>query len=140
MSYEPPRVAWSLPNGSMVTGMRAQRAGYAIRWLREFAPPDVKFSVQRSLPAAAGHLTDGQRVFLGRLAEALHPGVSGEEIHALVYEVAKKVGLERTTAAFEAIYIAFLGQPKGPRAGWFLAFLERDFVLSRLREAGRAAA
>ena len=46
----------------------------------------------------------------------------------------------RTTAAFEAIYIAFLGQPKGPRAGWFLAFLERDFVLSRLREAGRAAA
>ena len=82
----------------------------------------------------------GQRAFLARLAEALRPGLSGEEIHALVYEIAKSVGLEKTTAAFEAIYVAFLGQPKGPRAGWFLAFLERDFVLSRLREAGRVAA
>jgi len=66
--------------------------------------------------------------------------MSGEEIHALIYEVAKEVGMEKTTAAFEAIYLAFLAQPKGPRAGWFLAFLERDFVLARLREAGRAAA
>jgi len=127
---------YSVPDPAAVK----ERAGYAIRWLREFAPPEVKFSVQRSLPAAAATLSDGQRVFLTRLAEELRPGLSGEEIHALIYEVAKKAGLEKTTAAFEAIYIAFLGQPKGPRAGWFLAFLERDFVLSRLREAGRVAA
>jgi lysyl-tRNA synthetase class 1 len=117
-----------------------ERAGYAIRWLREFAPEDVKYSVERTLPPAARSLDAAQRAFLSRLSEALRPGLSGEEIHALVYEVAKEVGMQKTTAAFEAIYLAFLGRPKGPRAGWFLAFLERDLVLARLREAGRAAA
>ncbi len=117
-----------------------ERAGYAIRWLREFAPEEVKFSVQRMLPPAARALDAGQRAFLTRLGETLRPGLGGEEIHALVYEIAKEVGMEKTTAAFEAIYQAFLGQPKGPRAGWFLAFLEPDFVLGRLREAGQAAA
>jgi lysyl-tRNA synthetase, class I len=117
-----------------------ERAAYAIHWLHEFAPPDVKFSIERVLPKAAGDLDTGQRVFLSRLAESLRAGMSGEEIHALIYELAKEAGMEKTTAAFEAIYLAFLGQTKGPRAGWFLAFLEREFVLARLREAGRAAA
>ena len=66
--------------------------------------------------------------------------MSGEAIHALVYEISKELGMETTTLAFEAIYLAFLGRTRGPRAGWFLAFLERDFVLARLRDAGRAAA
>jgi lysyl-tRNA synthetase, class I len=117
-----------------------ERAGYAIRWLREFAPAEVKFSVERALPQAARALDTAQRAFLSRLGESLRPDRSGEEIHALIYDVAKDVGLEKTTRAFEAIYLAFLGQAKGPRAGWFLAFLERDFVLARLREAGQAAA
>jgi lysyl-tRNA synthetase class 1 len=112
-----------------------ERARYAVRWLEEFAPEDVKFSVQRTLPEAAGSLEAGQRSFLGRLAKALEPGMSGEEIHTRVYDLAKEVALPRATAAFEAIYLAFLGRPKGPRAGWFLAFLDREFVLRRLREA-----
>jgi lysyl-tRNA synthetase class I len=37
--------------------------------------------------------------------------------------------------AFGAIYWAFLGKSSGPQAGWFLAALPRDFVLSRLRDA-----
>ncbi len=117
-----------------------ERAGYAIRWLREFSPEVEKFSVQRALPPAAQALDPAQRAFLARLAGSLRSGMSGEEIHALIYEIAREVGMEKTTAAFEAIYRAFLGQSKGPRAGWFLAFLERDFVIARLREAGKAAA
>ena len=42
-------------------------------------------------------------------------------------------------AAFNALYLAFLGRPNGPRAGWLLASLERDFVIRRLTEAGGAA-
>ncbi|HZN02013.1 MAG TPA: lysine--tRNA ligase, partial [Candidatus Polarisedimenticolia bacterium] len=117
-----------------------ERAGYAIRWIREFAPEEAKFSVQRSLPEAARDLGPRERDFLRRLADKLAPGQSGEEIHALVYDVAKEAGLEKTTAAFEAIYRAFLGRTRGPRAGWFLAFLDRSFVLARLREAGAAPA
>ena len=37
-----------------------------------------------------------------------------------------------------ALYLAFLGRPNGPRAGWLLASLDRGFVIRRLREAGRA--
>jgi lysyl-tRNA synthetase class 1 len=115
-----------------------ERAGYAIRWLREFAPPEVQFSVQRSLPEAARALDPAQKAFLGRLGAALAPGMSGEQIHALVYDLAKEAGLAKTTAAFEAIYQAFLGRSKGPRAGWFLAFLDPGFVAGRLREAAAA--
>jgi lysyl-tRNA synthetase class 1 len=115
-----------------------ERARYAIRWLEEFAPEEVRFSVQKTLPAAALSLDAAQRGFLGRLAGALEPGMSGEAIHALVYDLSKAAGLPRATAAFEAIYLAFLGRPKGPRAGWFLAFLDRDVVLRRLREAASA--
>src|SRR5438093_6947079 len=63
-----------------------ERAGYAIRWLREFAPEDVKFSVERALPPSARALEPPQRAFLAGLAEGLRPGMSGEEIHALIYE------------------------------------------------------
>jgi lysyl-tRNA synthetase class 1 len=115
-----------------------ERAGYAIRWLREFAPEEARFAVSKTMPAAALDLTPDQRSFLGLLAERLQPGASGEEIHALVYALAKEAGLTPATAAFEAIYRAFLGRDRGPRAGWFLAFLDRDFVLNRLREASHA--
>jgi lysyl-tRNA synthetase class 1 len=124
-------------NGYPVADANAlkERAGYAVRWLREFAPDDAKFSVQRALPEAARALSAGQRAFLGRLAGALEAEMTGEQIHALVYDLAKETGLEKATAAFEAIYTVFLGRPRGPRAGWFLAFLERGFVVRRLREA-----
>ena len=41
-------------------------------------------------------------------------------------------------AAFNALYLAFLGRPNGPRAGWLLASLERDFVIRRLTRGRRA--
>ena len=67
------------------------------------------------------------------------PGMSGEDIHALIYDLAKEVGLQKTNSAFESIYRAFLGRSRGPRAGWFLAFLDRDLVIARLKEAGGTA-
>jgi lysyl-tRNA synthetase class I len=33
--------------------------------------------------------------------------------------------------------LAFLGKASGPQAGWFLAALDRDFVVARLREAAQ---
>ena len=39
-------------------------------------------------------------------------------------------------AAFTALYVAFLGRPNGPRAGWLLASMDPAFVIERLRAAG----
>jgi lysyl-tRNA synthetase class 1 len=59
------------------------------------------------------------------------------EIHDLVYTVAKEHGLN-SKKFFQAIYMAFLGDRQGPKVGWFLASLERDFVKSRLLDAAAA--
>ncbi len=129
-----------LRNGYLVKDADAlkERAGYAIRWLKEFAPPETRFSVQRKLPEGTRALTPEQKDFLTRLGAALGSEMSGEEVHALIYDVAKAAGLEKGSAGFEAIYRAFLDRGRGPRAGWFLAFLDRDFVVTRLKEAGRS--
>ena len=57
-----------------------------------------------------------------------------EEIHNGVYEVAPRCGTD-ARHLFELVYLAFLGQARGPRLGWFLEALGREFVLGRLSEA-----
>ena len=37
---------------------------------------------------------------------------------------------------FQALYKIFCDQTKGPRLGFFLSTLDKDFVLRRIREAG----
>jgi lysyl-tRNA synthetase class 1 len=59
---------------------------------------------------------------------------TGEALQAAIFAVAKEDGLA-AGVAFAAIYLAFLGRRSGPRAGWLLAALDRDFVIGRLREA-----
>lgn len=67
------------------------RFAYATRWLAQYAPEEIKFSVAPALPPEASSLDPEQRAFLRRLASGLVPSMSGEEIHALVYELAKPV-------------------------------------------------
>ena len=56
------------------------------------------------------------------------------EIHDEVYAVARELGLD-PKKFFQGIYLAFLGDRQGPKVGWFLASLDREFVKTRLREA-----
>ena len=51
--------------------------------------------------------------------------MAAEEIHGKLHEL----------KAFKEIYLIFLGKDHGPKAGWFLASLSREFVLRRLQEA-----
>ena len=82
----------------------------------------------------AGQLTAEQRQALGRLRQRLQPEMDGDTIHALVYTLAEESGLP-ARALFEAIYIALLGQSRGPRVGWFLSSLDMDVVRTRFQEA-----
>ena len=61
--------------------------------------------------------------------------MNAEAIHAMVYSAAGEAGSLKPAEAFQALYLALLGTKRGPRIGWFLAFLDREFVLQRLREA-----
>jgi len=41
----------------------------------------------------------------------------------------------RPAHLFQAIYLVLLGQPRGPRAGWFIAMIGPEFAAARFREA-----
>jgi lysyl-tRNA synthetase class 1 len=123
------------------------RAVAARRWLEHFAPDDAKIEVQPTLPAEAATLDDQDRAFLGEFLDRAKelaadrggpagPAVAagGDAWQAAIFETATKGGL-KPGRAFRALYLAFLGRPNGPRAGWLLAKLDAEFVIQRLREA-----
>jgi lysyl-tRNA synthetase class 1 len=115
-----------------------RRLPSARRWLESFAPEDLRFTVQATLPDAAGSLDDAQRKFLGGLSERLEPSMDGQAVHDLVHELA--VGFDGVSpgSLFQAIYIALLGKPRGPRAGWFVTALGVEFCARRFGEASAA--
>jgi lysyl-tRNA synthetase, class I len=117
----------------------AGRMEYAKRWLEEFAPPEMRFSVRASLPPEAAALDSEQRRFLGVLAARLEPGMDAESVHKAIYAAAGEVPERKPAQLFEAIYVSLLGQPKGPRAGWFVTFLGVEFCARRFREAAGAS-
>lgn len=105
-----------------------ERARYAKHWLEAYAPDKFVFKLQETLPEAAQGLPDSSKAALKALrdliaAQGAMP--TGEELHTELHK----------TKEFKAIYLAFLGKESGPKAGWFLSVLERDFVLRRLQEA-----
>lgn len=110
------------------------RAGYAGRWLETFAPEEVKFELQSSLPDEAKKLSEGQKKALAALSERLSEGMSAEEIHRLLYAIKDEMRLDPKDV-FEAVYLVLLGKPSGPRAGWFLSALDIEFLRKRFAEA-----
>jgi len=111
-----------------------QRAYNAKNWLEKYAPPFVKFKLQESLPLEVKNLTDRQKKALSMLASRIE-GLNAQEIHDTMYSIAEELEIP-AKKVFEAVYIAFLGMKSGPRAGYFLASLDKDFVIKRLKEAG----
>lgn len=114
----------------------AEQARYAQNWLERWAPGEVKFRVQETLPPAARGLGAAEKKALNLLAQRLNRLPAAEALHNEVYKVAGEAAAH-PKAVFKALYLAFLGQPSGPRAGWFLASLDPAFVRRRLEEASK---
>jgi lysyl-tRNA synthetase, class I len=108
-------------------------------WLTHFAPDTARMEVRRdALPDAAATLTPDERAFLATLAADAPPaGADGDAWQNVIFTTAGARGLP-PGRAFRALYLAFLGRPNGPRAGWLLASLDPEFVVDRLREAASA--
>jgi len=110
-----------------------QRADHVRFWLDRFAPDEVKFEIRKTLPHIT--LSQEQQTILILLKEKI-PDLSWEPetIHNAIYEISEKTKIPIKTA-FQAIYLVLLGQEKGPRAGFFLSNIDRQFILGRLTEA-----
>ena len=114
-----------------------ERTRAARAWLDAYAPERARIEVRRdAVPPAAAELDAHQRRALSGLAAQLEgaPAWDGEALQATIFEAARSAGLP-AGRIFAALYLSFLGQPSGPRAGWLLASLPADFVVDRLRAA-----
>jgi lysyl-tRNA synthetase class 1 len=112
------------------------RARYAKIWLSQYAPADFKFELQTSsIPQGATQLSSLQKQALADVLAFLESNKSptGEELHAALHDIKTKREIEPKDF-FSALYQAFLGKASGPKAGWFLSVIPRDFLLARLKE------
>ncbi len=107
-------------------------------WLEKYAPDSVKFAVQEELPEV--ELAPEQRAFLDKLAKTIEAekDLNGQGMHDAIYAAAEVSGV-KPGKAFVALYRVILGQDSGPKAGWFLASLDREWLVGRLREGSRAS-
>ncbi len=105
-------------------------------WVATRAPEDARFSVLPELTdEVRAALSDAQRAYLARVAEALAAGPwAADAIHNTVHELGKAAGL-KASESFGSVYTAVLGRRRGPRLGYFLASMDRDWALARLAEA-----
>jgi len=113
-----------------------KRVEYVKIWLEKFAPSQVKFRLQEKTPEIVKTFSPKEKEFLKDLAEKIkEKDWQGDELQNFIYTLAQEHGIEGKRA-FQLIYISFLNQPSGPRAGYFLISLPKDFVVNRLLEAG----
>ncbi|MAF59610.1 lysine--tRNA ligase [bacterium] len=113
-----------------------ERAGYAKRWLDTYAPERFIYKLQKdSIPESAKNLSKEVKELLNQLLIYIEANekLDGGELHHEIHRIRKESSVE-PAELFSAIYLSFLGKESGPKAGWFLSVLERDFLISRLKE------
>ena len=118
-----------------------RRVELARAWLERWAPDEAKFEVLERTPDV--ELTAEQRRYLSAIRALIGTVHDAGEMQNQLYEAAKQVGLldahgKPSRDAFAAIYLAFIGKPVGPRAGWLLLSIEPERVRRRLDDLGRA--
>jgi len=106
-------------------------------WLANFAPDEVKYIICQEMPKV--ELTDADLNFLRCALTSLQSlDWSGDKIHDSVYESAKSCAIG-AKGGFQVLYRIFIDRKQGPRLGYFLSTLDKEFVLQRIEEAIKAA-
>lgn len=110
-----------------------QRIEHVRYWIGAFAPETVKFEVQQHLPVLT--FTVEQKTFLSAFHQKL-PSITwkSEDIHNAIYAITEEQKL-LAQLAFQTLYQIILGKHKGPRLGYFLSTLDKQFVTDRVAEA-----
>lgn len=124
--------------GSPFTALERKHLELRIRaaryWVERYATEEEKTRLQESLPARAQDLSETQRAFLHILAGLLSSAPwEGEALQACIFNAARLTPMDQP-GAFRAIYRVLLDRENGPKAGNFLSFLDRAFVIRRCSE------
>lgn len=102
-------------------------------WLQNRAPEEVKFALTDSVQAS--DFTETEQAFMRALAEKVLQApadADGAWFHNAIYEFKESMGLA-PKEMFQTLYRALISKTSGPRAGWFLSILPRDWLVARLK-------
>ncbi len=105
-------------------------------WLRRSAPEEVKFELAEQFNPA--DFSDSEKAFLQALGDKVAQApqdADGAWFHESIYELKDSSGLQ-PKEMFSALYRVLIGKASGPRAGWFLSILPRDWLVKRLKLEG----
>ncbi len=108
-----------------------QELEFIDRWLKKWAPDDIKFELAAKPP----NVNEQERQFLLKLAkqvESAPEDADGEYYHKAIYDLQATSGLS-PKQLFGLLYKVIISQESGPRAGWFLSILPREWLIKRLR-------
>jgi|WetSurMetagenome_2_1015567.scaffolds.fasta_scaffold01269_5 lysyl-tRNA synthetase, class I len=112
-------------------------AKYAKVWVERFAPESEKFSIQQSLPDTTKNLSDIQKKFLLKISKELGKDWKPEDLQMNLFEWAKELKIP-SKDAFSAIYTPLLNKSFGPKAGWIILSLDKEFVRKRFLDASNS--
>jgi lysyl-tRNA synthetase class 1 len=102
-------------------------------WLNRWAPEDVQFALAETVDPE--NFTEQEQTFLKQLAEkvaAAPADADGAWFHNAIYEFKESLGMA-PKEMFTTLYRALINKTSGPRAGWFLSILPREWLIERLR-------
>lgn len=109
-----------------------QELKFIDNWLKNWAPDDAKFELAPKPPKI---LDEKEINYLKALADKIQAApedADGEWFHKAIYEFKDTTGLA-PKQLFGTLYKALIDKESGPRAGWFLSILPRDWLIKRLR-------
>ncbi len=102
-------------------------------WLKNYASEEVVFSLNENVDASK--FTDAQKQFMNDLADKIASApddADGDWFHKAIYAFKESSGMQ-PKQLFQTLYEAIIDKDSGPRAGWFLSLLPKDWLLKRLR-------
>lgn len=102
-------------------------------WLDAYAPEEVTFEAADSV--RADDFNDTEKQYLRSLADQIAQApedADGDWFHKAIYTHKETSGLPPKDL-FVVLYRVLINKESGPRAGWFLSILPRDWLIKRLR-------
>ncbi|MGB4800618.1 MAG: lysine--tRNA ligase [Candidatus Saccharimonadales bacterium] len=102
-------------------------------WLDKRAPDEVKFSLREQI--GVHEFSENEVKLFAGLAEKVASApvdADGEYYHLALYSFKDELGMQPKDI-FGALYRLLIGKTSGPRAGYFLSILPKEWLLKRLR-------
>ena len=101
-----------------------RRIGYALNWVRDFA----------EIKETSVELSRNEEKAIRDIIEALKTEVKAEKIQNLIFEAARRNGVQ-PKRLFRTLYRILLGMPHGPRMGPYIVAMGRENVIHSLERA-----